>query len=123
MKLATRQRTIADVRAAHPATIYYGALTCWWSDAPPPYRTRSDFGGLPCDPRGGVLMQTEDAEAFLRSAEENPDSYGKHGLRAFEAALHGNVVAENGKPTCSQAWDEYNNLLDAAAQASSPTGD
>ncbi len=121
MRLATKQRTIADVRAARPTTIYYGALTCWWSDAAPPYRTKGEYG-LPCDPRGGVLLQTEDVEAFLRSAEENPEFYGRHGLRAFEAALHGNVLASNGNPTCFNSWDEYNSLLDAEQAAGQETG-
>lgn len=117
-KLAEKRRTIADVRAAHTQIIYYGALTCWWSDEPTPYRTRGKYQ-LPCDPRGGVLMETRNVEGFLKDAEANPEYYGRHGLAAFELALHGNVLADNGLPTCFEGWDQYNDLLDAER----PTGE
>ena len=116
-KLATKRRTLDDVRKAHTQIVYYGAVTCWWSDEPPPYRTTGEYP-LPCDPRGGVLMQTRDVEGFLRDAEANPEFYGRHGLAAFEAALHGNVLAENGNPTCFAGWDEYNALLDGESALS-----
>ena len=108
-----QKTTLADVRADNPETIYYGVNTCWWTHRPE-YLYRE--GGLPCDPRGGMLMQTDDPEAFLKAAEDNPEAYGKHGITAFEAALMGNVTAPNGRPTCYKTWDEYNAAIDAAGE-------
>lgn len=106
--------SIDDVRAANPDKIYYGATTCWWT------HRAEDLGqhpnGLPCDARGAVLMETDDVEGFLKAAEENASHYGKHTLRAFEAAHHGNVVLMQGPigyPWCFWKWDTYNDLLDA----------
>jgi len=113
-----RLRTLDDVRAAKPDMIYYGAMTCWWAyRGEHLYRNRV---GLPCDPRGGMLMQTEDWQKFLATAEQKSDHYGRHGLRAFEAALHGNVLVlshRTGKwvPTCFTGWEQYNLLLDHMA--------
>jgi hypothetical protein len=99
-------------RAKRNKLIRYGANTMWWGmDDAPWYST--DSVGLPCDPRGGMLMQTEDALGFLKAAEENPQHYGKHGLRAFLLSLHGCVVTEDGKPTCFDTWQAYNDLIDA----------
>lgn len=106
--------TLAGVRAAKPDTIFYGAMTCWWTHDPVHLGRTADGHGLPCDPRGGVLFQTEDVEGFLRSAEENPDHYGRHGLRAFMAAHHLNCLYSEGdpRPWCMATWDEYNEALD-----------
>ncbi len=65
-------------------------------------------------------METRNVEGFLRGAEENPEYYGPHGLAAFELALHGNVLAGDGNPTCFEKWEEYGALLDAPA--TSPEG-
>lgn len=108
----TGRITIAAVRAAKPAMIFYGANTCWWThDARHLGRHAS---GLPCDPRGGMLFQTEDVEAFLADAERNATFYGKHGLKAFEAAHHVNctVGVLDPRPTCFSSWDDYNRILD-----------
>lgn len=92
--------------------IYYGALTPWWSAELPGYRT----GGVPCDPRGGVLFETDSPDGFLHTARTSVMHYGKHGLRAFLLAYHGCVVVDGGEkdgyPTCLKNWDEYNNLID-----------
>lgn len=71
--------------------------------------------GLPCDPRGGVLFQTDDVEGFLKAAESNATHYGRHGLRAFMAAHHLNCILSfnNCKPWCSPDWDDYNAAIDA----------
>src|SRR5262249_15436648 len=104
--------TIADVRDAKPATIYYAANTCWWTHNPAHLGKLPD-SGLPCDPRGSVLFQTEegDAERFPTSAEANLNHYGKHGLRAFMAAHHQNAHL-NGRPWSARRWDSYNAVLD-----------
>lgn len=109
----TGEVTLQDVLDAKPTTIYYGANTCWWS-----HRDEDLYEhprcGLPCDPRGGMLMQTDDADGFLKSAQDNADHYGKHGLKTFMAAHHSNMVVskEDRKPTCFKTWDEYNAVLD-----------
>lgn len=97
--------------------IYYGANTPWWTaDSANLYRGAH---GLPCDPRGGMLFQTDKPEDFLKAAKDGIAHYGKHGLRTFLLAYHGCVVAKvNGKrlPTCLNSWDDYNNLIDRSAQ-------
>jgi hypothetical protein len=93
--------------------IFYGARTCWWThDNRHLYKTDRD---VPCDPRGGVLFQTDDVQGFLKTAEENIDRYGKHGMRAFMAAHHENcqVSESDDRPTCMETWQEYNDALDA----------
>ena len=105
-------------------TIYYGALTPWWSDIIPPYLTPND---LPCDPLGGVLMMTPEGKAkdFIAQAQLNPQHYGIHGIDAFRAAYHGVIEVFKlgdksghtiyGKdrwiPTAFKDWDGYNKVL------------
>jgi hypothetical protein len=105
--------TLEDVRAARPAMIFYGANTCWWTHDPN-HLGRLPDSGLPCDPRGGVLFQTDDVEGFLRAAEEAPDHYGRHGLQAFVAAHHENCTMGDDDPTpwAFPTWDEYNDAID-----------
>ena len=109
--------TLDDIRADQPTTIYYGAISCWWT------HRRSDMcvvpdgrpgAGLPCDPRGGVLFETNDAEAFIVAAEAHPESYGRHGITAFLAAHNDNCVValDDRRATCLRTWDEYNDLMD-----------
>ncbi len=105
--------TLAEVRSAKPGMIFYSATTCWWTHDPAHLGKTAGGHGLPCDPRGGVLFQTEDVEGFLRCAEQGPDHYGKHGLRAFMAAHHLNCLhsEEDPRPWCMRTWDEYNEVL------------
>lgn len=107
--------TLAEVRVAKPDTIFYGAMTCWWTHDPTHLGRTVGEHGLPSDPRGGVLFQTEDVEGFLRCAEEDPGFYGRHGLRAFMAAHHLNCrrAEDDSRPWCMGTWDEYNEALDA----------
>lgn len=145
--------TLADVRAAKPKMIFYGANTCWWThnenhlgqtppsseaevqrmadvfklNAKPGVFTDEQFllrareatkHRLPCDPRGGVLFQTDDIEGFLQAAIKNVTHYGKHGLRAFMAAHHENCILsfENPIPWCDRDWQAYNDALDEKDQ-------
>ena len=112
-ELSPTQMTLADVSAMRPTMVYYGASTCWWGvetrSGGPRYRTPGN--GLPADPRGGVLFQTDDFAAFIRSAVEKPEHYGVHGLDAFMAAFEGNVT-NGGRSWCFRSWDDYNRLLD-----------
>lgn len=96
--------------------VFYGANTCWWT-ADPKDLHKHPTAGLPCDPRGGMLMQTKerDGMTFIKSALAVPEHYGKHGIRAFLLAYHGCVkVKETGLATCFATWDEYNQLIDQA---------
>lgn len=108
--------TLEDVRKAKPAMIFYGADTCWWTHNPAHLCIHPGIG-IPCDPRGGVLYETDNVEGFLLAAEEQASHFGKHGIRAFMAAHNQNSVAgleslEDMRPTCSPDWQDYNDALD-----------
>ena len=86
-------------------------------------RSRKAHGlGLPCDPRGGVLFQTDDVEGFLRAAEANAPHYGRHGLRAFMAAHHLNRIlsVREIRPWCSREWEDYNAAIDSFVSRNGP---
>ena len=113
MTFISQTITLADVRAALPKKIYYSTQTCWWThDARHLCRHAS---GLPCDPRGGMLFEAHDTEAFLQTAEEHPEHYGRHGLDAFMAAHHLNchVSETDARCTCMASWADYNDAIDA----------
>lgn len=61
-----------------------------------------------------MLMETDKPSRFLAAAESKPEHYGKHGLRAFEAAHHLNVQVSlrDRRATCFRNWDDYNRLID-----------
>lgn len=103
--------TWEDVKAAAPETIWYGFNTCWWTHRNSDLRTKDN--GLPCDPRGGMLLMC-DAADFFAQAEANPAHYGKHGLDALVAAHNDNCVVSfrDFRQTCLEHWTEYNELLD-----------
>ena len=106
--------TIADIKAERPEYIWYAYHTCWWTHRESDLsRTRT---GLPCDPRGSVLLYTY-AHEFLRMAEVNAAHYGRHGLDAFIAAHHDNcyLSEDEPRPWSLRSWDEYNDLLDEAS--------
>lgn len=102
--------TIADIRKAKPKMIFYSVHTPWWTHDPKDLGTMLGTQGLPCDPYGSVLFQTEDIDGFFKAAEEKSEHYGKHGLRALEAAHHQNGLVSFKHPT----WQDYNDLIDLA---------
>lgn len=108
--------SLETIRLLKPAMIFYGANTCWWTHDRAHLCVKPG-SGLPCDPRGGMLLQTDDVEGFLRSAEDSAEHYGEHGIRAFLAAHHQNCVVSrtNRASTCFPDWAEYNRILDEAA--------
>lgn len=113
----TETVTEETVRAEQPKMIFYGANTCWWTHDPKHLgSTQPDGSGIPCDPRGGVLFQTENAARFLEKALSKPEHYGRHGLKAFWASHHSNLTTtgKDGveKPWCFVSWEEYNQVLD-----------
>lgn len=117
LKLRKPQITLDEIKAQVESgdcgSIYYGANTCWWTTDSRHLYKHPMFPHLPCDPRAGVLMECHDPKKFIEQAEQNPEHYGRHGLDAFVAAYHGNVIiADNGWPTCFEGWEKYNALLD-----------
>lgn len=77
-------------------------------------RARNVARGLPCDPRGSVLFQTENVEGFIQTARDKSAHYGKHGIKAFLAAHHLNCVVGlfDLRSTSAATWKEYNDALD-----------
>lgn len=108
--------TLERIKQAAPELIWYSVNTCWWTHRQTDLREHPN-GGLPCDPRGGMLMMTT-ANEFLTAAEANPSHYGKHGLEALIAAHNDNCVMSfrDYRKTCLRTWDEYNELLDFQAE-------
>jgi hypothetical protein len=109
--------TLEQIRADKPKTIFYGMNTCWWT------HRAEDLGRIfsgnkpapiPCDPRGGVLLQTEDIEGFFTAATLGASHYGRHGIAAFVAAHNDNCIRslEDPSPWCFVNWNEYNDAID-----------
>jgi len=113
MPIIVERITLEDIRRAIPPKIYYGANTPWWTHRATDI-CRHPLSGLPCDPRGGVLLETDDVINFIETAIRNSSHYGKHGIRAFMAAHNDNcqVSETNARKTCLANWDEYNEALD-----------
>ena len=110
---------LAGEAARHPLScVVCSTGSPWWfvcvHGAYLPYE---NVLGVPTDPRGEVLRQANDVAGFFRSAEQNQAHYGRHGLAAFVAAYHENVVTEDGRPTALDDWEAYNALLDAEEKA------
>ena len=108
-----QQITLAQVIDAEPDTIYYGVNTCWWTHREEDLRAKGGENGLPCDPRGGMLMMAKGRD-FLEAAIENRAHYGKYGLDALMAAHNDNCIVApfDARNTCLETWQEYNDLLD-----------
>ena len=111
----TTLKELEERATADPQCIVtYAVHTCWWGAGGDAFLYTIPTGtghGLPCDPRGSVLMQGTLPE-FLKAAKANPDHYGRHGLDAFMAAYHGNLLTDEDKPTSLGGWEQYNQLLD-----------
>ena len=114
MAYIRQKTTLQDIKDSFPEMIFYGANTCWWTHNPDHMgRTQEGKFGLPCDPRGDVLYQTEDVVGVLKAAEEKPEYYGVHGLDTFMAAHHDNCIVAQFDPraTCLETFAEYDELL------------
>ena len=110
----TNKTSLNEIKALAEVSdrLVYGFQTCWWKIGNPVY-TIPGSHCLPCGPRSEVLLETDNPVKFIEAAEQNPGHYGKHGLDAFVAAYHGNVVVEEtGFPTSFNTWNKYNDLLD-----------
>jgi hypothetical protein len=105
--------SIEQLLALKPEMIWYSANTCWWTHKEE-HLCNHPEAGLPCDPLGGMLFQTNQAEGFLKAAEANAAHYGKHGIKAFLAAHNDNMVVSetDQRVTCFRTWSEYNDVLD-----------
>lgn len=96
--------------------IRYGARTTWWT-ADPSTRFEHPDGGLPCDPRGGVLFQLDGIGPcldWIAAAKRDPERYGKHGLVAFIAANAANCRyrLDGKKADTFITWDDANDAID-----------
>lgn len=103
--------SLQDIQRARPENIFYGATTCWWTHRRE-HLARHPKCGLPCDPRGGMLFETDDVDGFLNAAIESPNHYGEGGLDVFMAAHHENCVRTypdhiGWYPWCFRTWGEY----------------
>lgn len=117
----------AELRAAKPGRIWWSVVTCWWTHRESDVRSRSD-NGMPCDPRGGVLMMVEGQGAtdFIAAARANPAHYGQYGIAAFMAAHNANCEIRYKRPRiivpwAMRTWDEYNAAIERqTAKAGKP---
>lgn len=64
-------------------------------------------GSHPLDPSGSPLMMTVEVHEWIEVAEQKPEHFGKHGLKAFMKSHH-----QNSNGICLETYDEYNNLID-----------
>lgn len=121
-----------------PPMIFYAVHTCWWTHKaedlsrlpPQEFKLHQPGGedktikseGLPCDPRGSVLLQTDKPEDFIEEAKKYPSYYGKHGLDAFMAAHHDNCYLSRRDPRhwSFRGWDAYNEAIDNPAEGPYP---
>lgn len=107
----------ARPRIAFPM-IYYGTRTCWWGHASahlgalPSTRGYEEFGGLPCDPRGGVLLQTDNWRSWLVKSRAGHDKDSPaFGIARFMAAHHLNAFNERGAHWAVPGWPAYEQAL------------
>lgn len=106
---------VALADAGKIAKIYCAVHTCWWTHDPTDLVTRV-FSHLPVDPRGSVLLETDDPRKFLRGAESNPTHYGRHGVATFMAshAKNSRTYGPNGETQSwsESSWEAYAQALD-----------
>jgi hypothetical protein len=113
VEMEVREKTTLEaIRRERPTMIFYSFITPWWTHRPCDLGVKDS--GLPCGPRGSILLQTDDVEGFLRAAEANPEHYGRHGLRSFIAAHNDNAIRslEDPRPWEEKGWEPYNEALD-----------
>lgn len=63
--------------------------------------------GIPLDPLGSPLLQTDKPLECLMSVENNPEHFGDHGMDAFLLAHH-----QNCEGSIFREWEPYNRILD-----------
>jgi len=86
--------------------LVYAMNTCWWKIGDPIYSHPGS--GLPCGPRGEVLLETDDPQGFLNAAKNSVAHYGDYGLGVLLIAYHGNIVVpSSGYPTSLENWEQY----------------
>lgn len=89
--------------------LVYSISSCWWKIGHPVYQNGK---GLPCGPRGEMLLETDDPFGFLLAAEKSAHFYGKHGIDALVNSHHENITTNDGRPTSLSSWEEMNELLE-----------
>ncbi len=105
--------TLEEIMAENPTMIFYAVNSCWWTHRSSDLGSRAG-SGLPCCPRGSVLMQSDMPTDFLELAKAGAAHYGKHGIEAFLAAHNDNCMHPfEDRPWSASGWDAYNDALDA----------
>lgn len=132
----TLEAVKARIESGETTMIFFGGQTCWWTDKgdhlynghglgprtatnPLTGKELREEWNIPAGPRNEPLLEAHDPAKFIRQAEEAPSGYyGKHGLDAFMAAYHGNIVvnSRNDLPTSFQGWAEYNRIIDESTR-------
>ena len=107
-------------RIAFPM-IYYAMQTCWWGHSAQHIgalpSSNPEFGGMPCDPRGAVLMQTDTWRNFLTTSREKHEAESpRFGLARFMAGHHLNAFNEGGAHWSANRWIEYEAALQQASE-------
>lgn len=54
------------------------------------HKRDKNFGGIPMDPSGAPLLQTDDPKKWFELATSDPDVFGVYGLKAFMKVHHQN---------------------------------
>ncbi len=94
------------------AAIYYSTESCWWSHL----RGHAYIHPTMKCPAGGQIVAEKDWEGWLESARENPDHYGRWGIKAMLAAHHTNCRDAKGFFYAARTWEPYNAALDVLAE-------
>lgn len=107
---------LAEIRARSPKvesrgrrqTAFYSIGCVWWTSFPEDLgakRTGNFRPPFPCCPHCRSLLMEAPLQEFVAVAEGNPEHYGEHGIKAFEAAHHSSGLH-------AASWDEMNRLLE-----------
>ncbi|MES2462767.1 MAG: hypothetical protein V4671_19470 [Armatimonadota bacterium] len=110
--------TLADVRAAKPEVIYYGAMSCWWTHDP------SHVGRTPGHTEADILriaeimrLNSSTPTAPLDSFMERAQSMAK---RPLPADSLGGVLCQTDKPEDFLRNAEQNSRYNAALDKLTP---
>ena len=66
---------------------------------------------VPCDPTGTLVMPVP-RDMYLRQCTRDVSAYGRHALRTWLAAHHGNVHDALGQPAASEDWADYDSAVE-----------
>jgi hypothetical protein len=112
MAILVNNISLDDLSSFGDAVIYYAVSTCWWTHDPDDLHKHRGCG-LPCDPRGSMLMEVSRASEFIGAAESNMGHYGEYALLAFISAHAKNCLVSpvDFRHTSLESWSKYNAQL------------